>query len=235
MIAFVPVELGSGGVAACQQCAGDDVAAPRALADIASELTASASSWQSGPGPNVLFTGLEPFAYPSLPALVAAAVESGVERIRLRTDAGALATAGNAEGALATGVRQIEVVLHSADAEVHDRLTARPGLFAAAQAGVTAFLAAAAAADVPVAVTGFVPLCAHNASSAASAVAALASWGAVAVVLDASAAGADAEPAARQALETAVVNGIAGSVVGASWESDRLSTTLPWRVLEGAS
>jgi len=185
VLEFAEVTIGNGGVARCARCSppvhGEVTFGPAAA--VTQRIAATAAEWAGGPGPNVAFTGAEPFAHPELPALVGAAVAAGAERIRLRTDAGALAGGNNASGVLAAGVRHIEVVLVGGDAQVHDGIVGRPGLYDAAVAGVAAFRSAAQAADVPVAITGYVPVCRHNAAHVVSTVLALAACGAVSVEL----------------------------------------------------
>jgi len=216
VIAFFEVAIGDGGVAGCSEC-GRVARAPRPAEDVVAELQDLAAR-RTAPGcDGIGFTGFEPFAHPALPQLINTAVSLGFDRIRLRTDAGALASGGNARGVLDAGVRHLEVVLLG-DEATHDRLTACPGLHAAASGGATSFLAAARqagpAAGANVVLTGYVPICRHNAAFAPAAVAHLAALGAVAVQVDASAAGQKLRDAVLAALETAAVNGIAGFVTG---------------------
>lgn len=234
MIAFAQIALGHGGLAGCARCDGAHAEArARDLADVSRDLAATAASWVDGPGPNVSFVGFEPFLHPALPDAIGVAVSSGFHRVGLRTDAGALSLPGNAEGALAAGVRQIEVVVLAGSAEDHDRLSGRPGLFAASCEGVRLFIRAAEAIGAHVVVTGLVPLCAHNERFAPDAVAALARMGASAVLLDASDHAACSLAAVEAALDTATVNAMAGSATGVSGIPDVYSQT-PWRVLEAS-
>ncbi|MDZ4170399.1 MAG: hypothetical protein U1E26_12220 [Coriobacteriia bacterium] len=216
MITFAQIAIGEGGLVACTRCTDSSTgltASPRDASEVAREITAAAGSWSRGPGPNVTFVGFEPFAHPALPQLIAEAVAAGVVRLRLRTDGGALATGANAVGILAAGVRHLEVVVLAAGEE-HDRLSGRSGLAAACDGGVRAFVAAAARDGLRVAVTGRVPVCRHNARGAAGAVAWLASLGAVAVHLDATACREADGPLVLAALDTAAVHGLAASVSG---------------------
>lgn len=214
LITFVQIAIGSGPGLSCARCAAQTSAmdvAPREAGQIVDEITDAARSWSHGPGPNVTFIGLEPFAHPALPELVSGAVAAGVVRVRLRTDGGALATGANAAGALAAGVRQLEVVALAAG-EDHDRLTGRSGLASACDAGVRAFVRVAAQEGHRVAVTGLVPVCRHSAGHAADAVAWLAAMGAVAVHIDASACRESDRHLVVAALDTAAVNGVSASV-----------------------
>lgn len=217
MIEFVEISVGSGGVVSCALCARPKERTLRAGSEIIAELDACARTWSAGPGPNFAFTGAEPFAHPDLPSLVEAGREHGAQRIRLRTDAGALAIAGNAAGVIHAGVRQIEVVLLAGDAATHDALAGREGLFDAAIEGLGAFVSAAAAADAHVAVCALIPVCAHNLAHLPAAVSACAAAEAVAVVLQVPASLAESS-AAREwigaALDTGTVNGVWVSVEG---------------------
>lgn len=230
MIAFGEVTIGTGGVARCVRC-GPAVPVARGLESVRADVEALATDWSTGPGPNVVFTGFEPFAHPHLPALVEAAVSAGCQRVRLRTDAGALATPGNAEGALAAGVRQLEVVVLG-DRATHDGATARQGLFDAALAGIAAFLEAAERVGEPVAVTGLVPVCPHTLAAAPAAAAVLAAAGAVAVVFDVSACSTNTLAPVHAGLETATVRGMSASVVGAPQGAVQdVVAAMPWTVL----
>ena len=158
----------------------------------------------------MLLTGPEPFAHPELPLIVSAAANAGVERIGLRTDAGALSIPGNAEGVLGAGVRHLQVVLLGG-AATHDDLTGRTGLFDAAMRGVGAFRSAAQAAGACVAVTALIPACAHNVADLPAAVAALAAAGAVTVMIAPTAAARQARGFAdwiAAAVDTGMVNGV---------------------------
>jgi len=145
-------------------------------------------------------------------------VACGAQRIRLRTDAGALAIPGNAAGVIHAGVRQIEVVLLGGDAATHDALAGRVGLFDAALEGLGEWASAALTQSAQIAVCALIPVCAHNLTQLPAAVSACASAGAVSVALRVPAALADSS-AAREwigaALDTGTVNGVWVSVQGA--------------------
>lgn len=246
MLEFVQVPIGRGGIAPCRECARlaqtHERSSPRRAVEVAADARGDATRLAraadgspapgpgarpgpaSGPGPNLVFTGFEPFAHPELPQLVGSAVDAGYERIRLRTDAGALAREGNAEGALHAGVRHFEIVVLGSR-ETHDRLTGRPGLFDAARAGASSVFAQAERLGVDIFVSGLVPVCRHNATVLAEAVASLASLGAAAVVID-TASHLPTLVELQPALDTAAVNAVAASVSS----SDR--TPMPWRLVE---
>ena len=160
------VALGEGGVAPCAQCARAEGAerAPRAAAEVLGELDGGGS-----PGPlDVAFGGFEPFAHPDLPRLIAAAREQGAQRLMLQTDGGALSQGGNAEGAALAGARVFEIVYHAGDEDADDRLTGRPGLARARQAGIAALRRVAAEhPDWRLFVCGLAVLCRHGGRGAA--------------------------------------------------------------------
>ncbi|MCL2504016.1 MAG: hypothetical protein FWE94_05380 [Coriobacteriia bacterium] len=230
MISFAEVPIGSGGLPTCAQyCSAPSGLAPdpRPSDDITRDLQAICESWglgQSGPGPNCSFIGFEPFAHRQLPALIGAAASLGYERIRLRTDAGALTRPGNAEGILGAGVHHLEVVVLAAD-DAHDRLTARPGLFNAAEEGCAAFFSAAGAEGVSVVVSAYVPVCRHSLVGLPLAAAAVARLGAASMLIDVSSLPDTAENRLHliEALDTATINRVAATVTG--WDGP---LPLPW-------
>lgn len=233
MVTFTEFVIGTGGIAPCIQCARTGAAAAPASVDIA-EMGISAHL-PANPGlSGAALVGFEPFAHPQLPAIIAALRAQGEERIRLRTDCGALAVPGNAEGVVGAGVCHLEAVLLS-DRATHDRLTGRTGLFEAATKGIRAFIAAASAADARVVLTGYVPLCPHNVRTAAFAVAHLASLGAVAVHVDAGRAKRGDEAHLVATLDTAAASGVAAFVTGWPSQVERPFDRAPWLVKEAHS
>jgi len=211
VIRFVEIPLGHGSPCSCVRCAPKAESRFDSAEVIGARVADAVATWSDGPGPNVHFTGPEPFSHPELPALITAAAGLGIERIGLTTDAGALSVPGNAQGGLATGVRHLQVVMRAGSADTHDALCGRSGLFDAAVAGVSAFVAAAHASQFTAVVTGLVPVCAHNVPEVPAAVAALARCGAVSVKIAVS-------PEARTvrgfagwaaaAVDTGLVNGV---------------------------
>lgn len=241
MISFIEVPIGVGDAVVCTRCDASPVpSAPSDFDEVAPLVDAAAqeASCADGPGPNLRFAGFDPFLYPELPALVSAAVQAGAQRIQLRTDGGGLARPGNAEGALGAGVTHFEVVLLAGDAETHDSLSGTPGLFDACGYGVRALRAAAEAAGARIALTGAVPLCVHNLTHAAQAVAAFAALGALAVRLEVSASAAASvgmSAALGSAFDTGTVNGVWVSVTGVAAESlpvSPLHAIAPFSVVE---
>ena len=113
MIRFAEVLVGSGGGScSCSRCHGLS-ATPvyRPLDELVDAITALAAAWEGRPGPNVRLSGAEPFGHPALPAIVAAAVSAGCQRIAVDTDAIALRSPVNAGGALMAGVRHVRFTL----------------------------------------------------------------------------------------------------------------------------
>jgi len=210
MLAFAEVTIGEGGVVSCARCRARDDAARSFVpaATVLEQIAAVAGEWRDGPGPNCTLIGVEPFAHPELPLIVSGAAAAGMERIRLRTDAGALGSGGNAAGVLSAGVLHIEVVLLGGDAATHDAATGRPGLFDAMRAGVAAYRSAAAAASQPVAITGFVPVCRHTTPHLSEIVHTLAGIGAVSVELFAEPGASVDAAAVAAAHQTATVSGV---------------------------
>ena len=186
MLRYAEVRVGGGAPLGCASCSPRSASAYDPSADVLARIAAVTKSWRGVPGPNVVLSGPEPFLHPELPALVAACVTGGAERVCIETDGGALAVGGNAEGALRSGVRQLRVRMLSAVEPAADGLTGRPGLHRAAGDGVRAFLAAAVQRDLAVAVTVVIPVCGHNLETLPATIGALASWGIHAVRLESS-------------------------------------------------
>jgi len=230
VIDYASVPIGAAGELCCARCGAPGDMAARDAADVLADVSRIAAQWTGGPGPNVTYTGFEPFAHPQLPALVTSAAQAGVQRLRLRTDAGALASPGNAAGAFAAGVRQLEVVLLGGSAHSHDRLAEKPGLFEAAAAGVAAWRAAATDAGDRTFVSVRVPVCRHNEADLPQVAAVAAAWRCEAVhfVVTGDAA---SEAVLAAALETATVHGVAAFVSGAAVPSQVYATSL-WREVD---
>lgn len=181
MIVFHEVSIGTGGILPCVRCVGARRTLPvaRPSSEVVADLRAIAEIGASDVDANVAFGGFEPFAHPELPLLIQSAQSTGFGRIRLVTDAGALAAGSNAAGALHAGVRHIEVVLLGGDAASHDALAGRAGLFDAVVSGLRAFAHAADKMGEPVALTGVIPVCKHNAEALPDIVGALGKVGAL--------------------------------------------------------
>lgn len=167
MLGFAEVSIGTGGATECRGCALAQPPHYLPRAELSERIAGVVRDWRGGAGPNVAFTGPDAFAHPELPALVVAARELGVVRLRLDTDCSRL-SAADARGALEAGVRHLRVTLLG-DAETHDVALGRPGAARALAAGIGALMEASAAVG-RAAVVARVPLCEHNIGAAPSAV-----------------------------------------------------------------
>jgi hypothetical protein len=218
VLRFVSVSLGGGLPLRCVRCHGSAPEVSYRSADELDPLLAEAVAAAGSPGPNVELTGPEPFGHPELPAVVAAAARHGVARLRLETDAIALASPVNAGGSIAAGVRHLRVRLLGGSPGVHDGLGAVVGAFDATLAGVRCFVASAAESGSPVSVTVVIPVCRHNVHDLTPAVLAAAEAGADAVTLMLDDPGLDlamAAPWLMSACDTGVINGVWVEVDGA--------------------
>lgn len=182
MISFARIDIGRGGLPTCPLCGRTESAAMRPTQAVLADARAAASALDRGPGPNIWLAGADAFAHPDLPRLVTEILDLGVERLKVSTAGPALAVGDNAGGSIEAGVRQVEFVLcmvdQPADADAHTTG------FAAVAEGMAAYGAAASALNVPVALTGRVPVCPHSHSQTPETVAALASAGATAVTVE---------------------------------------------------
>lgn len=174
MLEFAHIALGAGDGLACTRCSPAREATYLPASALSDRIRAVAEGWTSGPGPNIILGGPEPFAHPELPSLVAEAVAAGVERICLETDGGALSVPANASGVLRAGVRHLRVRLLAGDAVLADELSGIRGRAGDALAGIAAFLESADSDSVRVVVTALVPVCQHNLASLPATIAALA-------------------------------------------------------------
>ena len=212
MLGFVTVPLGTGSPLRCTRCHGTGtLAGYRPALDVVADVAAAVLGWSDGPGPNVTLGGPEPFAHPELPSLVAGAVQAGVVRLRLETDAAALVSPANASGAVAAGVRHLRFRLLGGSPGVHDALTGEAGALDATLEGVRAFAAAAREQDAAVSITTLVPVCRHNVRDLSATVGAALDAGADAVTLLIDDGGLDvpaAVPWITAACDTGVVNGV---------------------------
>src|SRR5512133_3867958 len=207
MLRFVSVDVGEGRALGCARCSMPAAATYRTVAEVRDALADAVRGGPAEPGPNVLVTGPEPFAHPELPELVAACVDAGAERIAVETDGGGLSVEGNARGLLHAGVRHLRIRLLATDEVLADGLTGKPGLARAAMIGVRAYLDAADADGLTIAVTAVVPVCRHNVDALPATVAGLAAWGVQGTsLLAADEMAADATPLVIAACDTGMVN-----------------------------
>jgi len=239
VIAFSEVSIGAGGLPACSRCSAEVQVRLRDSAEVVRDIRSAVEQWKSGPGPNVVLGRAEPFLHPELPSIVGAARDAGVRRLRLVTGGGALGVGENASGSIQAGVRHLELVLLSGEASIHDALWGRDGALAAALKGVERFSEAATAHGMPIALTGRIPVCRHNAASVPSAVGALGAAGAVSVVIQPAPEGGFAPDAAWLAAvaDTGMVNRV--WVTFSGWTEPLPGSTLhahaPYVTLAGTS
>lgn len=182
MLRFAEVAVGEGEGTACARCGLTPEPSHAPAERVVAAIESACAAWPGPGAANVSLGGPEPFSHPELPVIVAAAVAAGAARIRLVSDARALATGENAAGCQAAGVRHLRVVCLG-DAAVHDVLAGGPGRHAAALAGMRAWRAAAEAGGHGTYLSALVPVCEHNVGDLHLAVAACARAGAREVAL----------------------------------------------------
>ncbi|MCL4553914.1 MAG: hypothetical protein M1617_00735 [Actinobacteria bacterium] len=206
MLRFEVVPVGRGDIKPCPRC-------PRPVdphyydpGDLDAKLSGVAAGWGSAPGPNVVLAGPEPLNHPRLPELVRLAVDRGVKRLGLRTDAAGLTVGRNAEGVIASGVRHLHVVCPG---DVLGPTTGHTGA-SRSLAGILAFTEAAEQSRVEVAIVGIVPVCAHNLHLLPEVVAMLASKGARLIRLEIASSAIDEDELAEwcvSAFHTGILSG----------------------------
>lgn len=218
MIRFAEVAVGRGGGVRCSRCyPASEGVSYRDAAEVLAEVSAVCALWDEPPGPNIAFTGAEPFGHPELPALVASAVEAHCRRVCLETDAVACGSPQNAGGSLMAGVRHLRWTILGGTPGVHDALVSDPGAIDASVEGVRTFRAVAADRGLDVSVTAVVPVCRHNVHDLPAAVLVAVRAGADAVRLRVEDGGLDlgtAVPWLVAACDTGVVNGVWVEVEG---------------------
>lgn len=212
MLKFANIVLGESGAPRCIRCHRAEPETLRDAPRILDEIHEAVSAWPGGPGPNLSFTGVEPFHHPALFELLEASVAAGASRVRLESNAHAFTNVETVERALHSGVRHLTVPLFGSTAELHDSLTSTRGSFEATVAGVKSLIDAALRNTIREHVTVRVPVCRHNLRDTPEIVTLAAKIGADAVLLTID----DADLDLRQAapwLEAACDSGI----VYATW------------------
>jgi len=177
VLEFAHIAVGAGEGLTCTRCAPVRDAGYLPVAEIVARIQAVADGWTGRSGPNIVLGGREPFAHAELPALVAACVDAGAQRVCLETDGGALSVRANALGVVRAGVRHLQVRLLDADQERGDLLSGLPGRTRDALAGVGTYRSVADELGVRVSITARVPVCEHNLEALPATVLALASHG----------------------------------------------------------
>jgi hypothetical protein len=207
---------------------------------ILEDITRAIDGWSGGAGPNLAFTGMEPFNHPEIDRITREANRAGAKRLRLETSAVALGRPDVAKAALDGGVRHLRFALLGSTPEAHDMLTGTAGRFDATLRGVEAFAELAADARVTSHISALIPLCRHNLQDVGSTIPAAARAGASAILIavqDEHLDVASAVPWIEAACDTGVVNTAWVEVEGVplcaatGWELHLAST---YRTVQGA-
>jgi molybdenum cofactor biosynthesis enzyme MoaA len=183
VLSFASINLGDSGAFRCVRCHRAGAETLRDTQEVLSAIEAATSTWSSRGMPNLALTGVEPFSHPNLFGILAACVSAGAGRIRLESDACALAASGMAERTLSAGVRHLTFPLLGSSSDRHDGLVGRRGSFEGTVAGVRTFLNAALETGTNVHVVARAPVCRHNLDDAPAMVTLAAELGANAVTL----------------------------------------------------
>ena len=223
MLHFAEIPLGSCGNRTCRRCHGADGQVLRAAAEVLADIERAVAAWSIGPGPNVAFTGIEPFDHPELTTLIRAAASKGARRIRIDSNAHAIATPATARAAVEAGVRHLQFGLLGSTAELHDSLAGDPGAFERTLAGVHAFAREAGAAGANIQVSARIDACRHNARDLPAMVAAAVRAGASYVRLSVAGGGLNvsAAPYIEAACDTGMVHATWVAVEGVPREAAR--------------
>jgi hypothetical protein len=162
VLRFVDIPLGRSSGVPCRRGAEEQTETLFDTPEVLAVLLAAIESWSGGPGPNVAFTGAEPFHHPALEELISAAARAGAQRVRLDTDGAALCEDSVAHRVIDAGVRHVRFPLLGSTAELHDALIGRPGAFAATVRGVRWFADVARELGQAVQLSARVPVCHRN-------------------------------------------------------------------------
>jgi len=221
VIEYVEIAIGAGNREHCVQCSREAVPDTfRPLSDVIADVRRVVADWGDAPGPNVSFSGVEPFRHPELPALIAQTVDSGVERLGLTTDGVALCAGDNASGCIQAGVRHADITLLAGTAEAHDRLAGHPGSFDAACSGTRCLIEASNTLSIRCVVCGRTRICRHNVDDMPGIVLAFAEAGVSTVSLEIAPTVSLSRrmPLLEAAIETGIVYGVWVSISGPSAE-----------------
>lgn len=156
MLSFATIRIGKGSPVPCSRCCRREPEVLRPASEILGEI-GSLSPSPDSPIHGISFGGAEPFHHPDLADLLQAA-RSKTGRIRLETDATALASPGAAEDAIETGVRHLQFRLLAPDLE--SASNGGEGL-ERTLLGVSAFADAAGRAHAAVHLTARLHVCSH--------------------------------------------------------------------------
>lgn len=162
MLRFTEISLGEPARRLCKRCKAQPAPQSRHVAEVCAQVATAAAEHCGTAGCNIALTGFEPLAYPELAQVLRTAVDAGVSRIRLDSDATLLDSAQAAQQLIALGVRHVQCDLFGASGDTHDALSVTPGGFERTLAGVRTFIDAAEELGVRFQVSARVPVCRHN-------------------------------------------------------------------------
>jgi hypothetical protein len=217
VLRFADIMLGEAGTVRCGRCFGGGGEVLRDPADIAADIASAVRDWNGGPGPNLSFTGAEPFHHSALHELLGEAVRAQARRIRLDSDCVALQSPETSQAALENGARHLRFALLGSTAQLHDALAGADGAFQSTLGGAGTFAEMATERDIVVHVTARVPVCRHNLRDLPATVAAAAKAHVASVLLVIDDPHLDlrsAEPWLEAACDSGVVNAIWVEVEG---------------------
>lgn len=224
MLRFSDIVLGTGGEVACRRCQAVAAEAFRNANVVKRDIERVSRAWSGRPGPNLAFTGAEPFRHPAIAELFESAVAEGAERIRVDSDATALRSAEAADAALRQGLRHLRFTLLGSSHALHDALAGTSASFAETLEGVGVFARVAEESHLPVYVSARVPVCRHNLKDLPAVVDSASRAGASSVLLKVADGGLDPRAAAawlEAACDTGVIHAAWVEVAGIS---DELAT-----------
>jgi len=158
MIAFESLDIGVDGRGFCRLCDGQYELDPHpaSLDDLKARITSIAPR-------AMMLVGFEPFSHPDLVAIIEACTEAGIDRIGMRTHAGALGNPNNALGCISAGVRAFEVPIATGSTHTADRVTGVAGQLEATWKGIAQIKAASRELCIDTFIGVLIPLCPHTA------------------------------------------------------------------------
>lgn len=162
MLRFTEIALGHVDAPSCRRCGSDGGVSYRDADAICADIAHATLNEEPGPGPNIALGGVEPLGHVALHEILACAVRAGARRLRLDTDASALANPGVASDLVRAGVSHLQFELLGSTASRHDALTRSESPFDDTLRGIACFVESAAALGVRAFVSARVPTCRHN-------------------------------------------------------------------------
>jgi MoaA/NifB/PqqE/SkfB family radical SAM enzyme len=119
-------------------------------------------AWREQPGPNLEFSGAEPFGHPQLFDILRCSTDAGAQRIRIESDCAALAIPETAARTIESGVRHLQLVMRGSDEASHRALHGQESSLRATLNGASAFNEVAHELGTRVHLCARVPVCRHN-------------------------------------------------------------------------